>query len=40
MDVLQFQKKNHYEDVMSKKVLSQLKGAEEEYQELEHNRRV
>ncbi|XP_075083843.1 structural maintenance of chromosomes protein 6B [Nicotiana tabacum] len=32
-------KKNHYEDVMSKKVLSQLKGAEEEYQELEHNRR-
>ncbi|XP_060213063.1 structural maintenance of chromosomes protein 6B-like isoform X2 [Lycium barbarum] len=32
-------KKNHYEDVMSTKVLSQLKGAEEEYQELEHNRR-
>ncbi|CAN4097243.1 unnamed protein product [Withania somnifera] len=32
-------KKNHYEDVMSTKVLSQLKGSEEEYRELEHNRR-
>lgn len=32
-------KKNHYEDVMSTKVLSQLKGAEAEYRELEHNRR-
>lgn len=32
-------KKNHYEGVMSTKVLSQLNGAEAEYQELEHNRR-
>lgn len=32
-------KKNHYEDVMSTKVLSQLKVAEAEYRELEHNRR-
>nr|XP_004240011.1 structural maintenance of chromosomes protein 6B isoform X1 [Solanum lycopersicum] len=32
-------KKNHYEGVMSTKVLSQLTGAEAEYQELEHNRR-
>ncbi|KAJ8542030.1 hypothetical protein K7X08_016896 [Anisodus acutangulus] len=32
-------KKNHYEDVMSTKVLSHLKGAEAEYRELEHNRR-
>ncbi|XP_055810992.1 structural maintenance of chromosomes protein 6B-like isoform X2 [Solanum dulcamara] len=32
-------KKNHYEEVMSTKVLSQLKGAEAEYRELEHNRR-
>ncbi|XP_015076680.1 structural maintenance of chromosomes protein 6B [Solanum pennellii] len=32
-------KKNHYEGVMSMKVLSQLTGAEAEYQELEHNRR-
>lgn len=32
-------KKNHYEEVMSTKVLSQLKGAEEEYRDLEHNRR-
>lgn len=37
---LLFQKKNHYEGVMSTKVLSQLTGAEAEYQELEHNRRV
>ncbi|XP_049405607.1 structural maintenance of chromosomes protein 6B isoform X1 [Solanum stenotomum] len=32
-------KKNHYEGVMSTKVLSQLNGAEAEYQELEQNRR-
>ncbi|XP_049366170.1 structural maintenance of chromosomes protein 6B-like [Solanum verrucosum] len=32
-------KKNHYEGVMSTKVLSQLNVAEAEYQELEHNRR-
>ncbi|KAM3281888.1 structural maintenance of chromosomes protein 6B [Capsicum chacoense] len=32
-------KKNHYEDVMSTKVLSQLKAAEAEYQDLEHRRR-
>nr|GLL39382.1 structural maintenance of chromosomes protein 6B-like [Ipomoea trifida] len=32
-------KKNHYEDLMSMKVLTELKDVEKEYQELEHSRK-